>query len=184
MKLFRDLLIILLAVFIAACANDAPKNQDLGPAPTPINPSAITPTAPTAGTATATTVQHYICPNNCANSGGPNAGSCPVCGTAYIHNAAYHNQPGMTNPATPANPLNPTANPTTPPPPPDAPNAAGVYHYTCTNGCAGGAGSAKACATCGAMLAHNQAYHSTQPGATTGSATPAPGAKSPLFINN
>lgn len=173
MKLFRDLLIVLLAVFAVACANDGPSNQNLGPAPAPINPNAITATPPAAGTATAVGLSHYICPNNCANSGGANAGACPVCGTAYIHNAAFHNQPGAA-----------ATNPTTPPPPPNTPNAAGVFHYTCTNGCAGGAGTAQPCATCGAQLAHNAAYHSTQPGAPTGSATPAPGSKSPLFINN
>lgn len=38
-------------------------------------------------------------------------------------------------------------------------NAAGVWHYICNAGCAGGAGSAVACAGCGATLAHNTAYH-------------------------
>ena len=39
-------------------------------------------------------------------------------------------------------------------------NASGVYHYTCSNGCPGGAGSAVNCGTCGELLVHNQAYHS------------------------
>lgn len=173
MKLFKNLLIVLLAVFAVACANDGPKNQDLGPAPAPINPNNITAAPPAAGTATAVGLSHYICPNNCANSGGANAGACPVCGTAYIHNAAFHNQGAATTP---------TPNPLAAPTAPDAPNAAGVYHYSCTNGCAGGAGSAKPCATCGAQLAHNPAYHNTQPG---GSAVPPAtgGTKSPLFVN-
>lgn len=55
--------------------------------------------------------------------------------------------------APPAAPATPAA--TTEP----AQNAAGVWHYTCPNGCAGGAGSATACAKCGSTLAHNQAYH-------------------------
>ncbi len=38
-------------------------------------------------------------------------------------------------------------------------NADGVWHYTCNAGCAGGAGSAEKCTTCGGILAHNQAYH-------------------------
>ncbi len=38
-------------------------------------------------------------------------------------------------------------------------NAAGVWHYTCSTGCAGGAGSAVPCKTCGKTLAHNQEYH-------------------------
>ena len=50
-----------------------------------------------------------------------------------------------------------TAPPTTTPEP--AQNAAGVWHYTCSAGCAGGAGSAVACAKCGKTLAHNQTYH-------------------------
>lgn len=40
-----------------------------------------------------------------------------------------------------------------------AQNAAGVWHYTCPNGDAGGAGSAVACSFCGATLTHNAAYH-------------------------
>lgn len=34
-----------------------------------------------------------------------------------------------------------------------------VWHYTCSKGCAGGAGSAVNCNTCGTLLVHNQAYH-------------------------
>ena len=52
---------------------------------------------------------------------------------------------------TPATPTPPTAEP--------AQNTAGVWHYTCSNGCAGGAGSAIACASCGSTLSHNSAYH-------------------------
>ena len=40
-----------------------------------------------------------------------------------------------------------------------AQNAAGVWHYTCAKGCAGGAGATGPCATCGNTLAHNKAYH-------------------------
>lgn len=40
-----------------------------------------------------------------------------------------------------------------------AQNAAGVWHYTCSKGCAGGAGVAGSCTTCGNALAHNQTYH-------------------------
>lgn len=38
-------------------------------------------------------------------------------------------------------------------------NAKGVWHYICSTGCAGGAGSAMPCKSCGKTLAHNQAYH-------------------------
>ena len=41
-----------------------------------------------------------------------------------------------------------------------AQNTAGVFHYTCSNGCAGGSASAGNCAICGNTLSHNQAYHS------------------------
>lgn len=101
-------------------------------------------------------VQHYICANNCEGSGGPSAGTCPVCGSEYQHNQAYHNQPPTGNAI---NPVNPTI-PTTPATPEPAQNAAGVYHYTCPDGCSGGAGSATACASCGKTLVHNTAYHS------------------------
>ena len=69
-----------------------------------------------------------------------------------------------------------TPNPATPEPPQ---NAAGVWHYTCSKGCAGGAGAAGNCATCGGPLAHNSAYHAnanstpTTPSATPPAAEPA-----------
>ena len=106
-------------------------------------------------------VKHYVCPNNCAGSGGDGAGTCPVCGLAYQHNAAYHNNPA--SPATPA--TTPVPGATTPnttvatPPVEPAQNAAGVWHYTCSNGCEGGAGAAGTCSHCGGALAHNAAYH-------------------------
>ena len=53
--------------------------------------------------------------------------------------------------ATSATPATPTAEP--------AQNAAGVWHYTCSNGCEGGAGSAQPCSGCGSTLAHNSEYH-------------------------
>src|SRR5690606_42004993 len=67
-----------------------------------------------------------------------------------------HNQAQSTTPAidlgnTPA---------TTASTPEPAQNTAGVWHYTCPNGCAGGAGATGKCATCGGDLAHNTAYHS------------------------
>lgn len=102
---------------------------------------------------------HYKCPNNCTGGSGPAKGSCPVCGTEMAHNAAYHSaasttSPTTTSPAAPALNTN-TVNTTTT----SAQNAAGVFHYTCSNGCAGGAASAVACSTCGSTLVHNTAYH-------------------------
>jgi len=113
-------------------------------------PSALPPITP-AGSAPGG-VSHYICPNNCEGSGGEAQGNCPVCGTAYAHNAAYHNQ-GTTPGTTPPPPApNPEANA-------PATNAAGVYHYICSAGCAGGAGASGNCTSCGATLTHNAAYH-------------------------
>ena len=175
MKLLGNLFMVAILAMAISCSND--NSSNLGPAPQPINPNAVT-TQPNAAVPGAqAVVQHYICPNNCANSGGPTAGTCPVCGTAYMHNAAYHNQPGATN----NNPQN--ATPQTPSP---AQNAAGVYHYTCPSGHEGGAGSAQPCAVCGAMLVHNQAYHNTAATPTTSPNTTVTNGsqKSPLYINN
>ncbi|MEM6321981.1 MAG: hypothetical protein AAF960_30255 [Bacteroidota bacterium] len=121
--------------------------------------------APAPASGGASGVKHYICSNNCAGSGGDAAGNCPVCGNAYVHNDAYHN----TNNAAP----NPAAQPTPtttqttesqitftdPNSTEPAQNADGVWHYICSAGCAGGAGTAGNCATCGGALAHNADYH-------------------------
>jgi len=60
-----------------------------------------------------------------------------------------------------------------------AQNAGGVWHYTCLKGCAGGAGLAVNCTTCGNPLVHNQGYHAnannmqnTSPFATPSPAVP------------
>ncbi len=124
--------------------------------PPPPSPAATPGTAtPSPNAAVNANVPHYKCPNNCAGGVGAAAGTCSVCGTTLAHNQAYHNQ--TPNPATP-NPANPAATPQ-PPTPSPAQNAAGVYHYTCSNGCAGGGASAGTCASCGGALAHNPAYH-------------------------
>lgn len=164
MKSFPTFLFLIAACFlVVGCydAKPAPKypidgavdlNQPAAPAAAGVNPN----------------VKHYICSNNCANSGADAAGNCPVCGNAYVHNDAYHNNAAAPTPATPAGlPGNPTSvdqatsnvtftdpNSTEP-----AQNAAGVWHYTCSAGCAGGAGAAGNCASCGGALAHNSAYH-------------------------
>lgn len=109
-------------------------------------------------------VQHYYCANNCAGSGGDAAGTCPVCGTEYTHNQAWHNQT-QTQPAvsttTTSNiqDVSTTGVPPSQATPEPAQNAAGVWHYTCPNGHAGGAGGATACSDCGTTLVHNQLYH-------------------------
>jgi hypothetical protein len=94
-------------------------------------------------------VWHYTCSKGCAGGAGT-ATACAKCGTTLVHNAAYHEG---------QNPTVATPNPTATPKPEPAQNAKGVWHYTCGDGCAGGAGSAVACAKCGKTLAHNSAYH-------------------------
>ena len=155
----------LVAILCVACQNDKKPATTQPPAPLQV-PNTATP-------ATATAVQHYICPNNCANSGGPQAGNCSVCGTPYVHNAAFHNQPGATtNPSqvppspifTNPQPITPSQTPEiqqvqTPPTQEPAQNAAGVWHYVCSKGCEGGSGARGFCAKCGAGLDHNPRYH-------------------------
>jgi hypothetical protein len=123
----------------------------------PATPStAATPTEPPQN---AEGVWHYTCPKGCAGGNG-SAVPCAKCGTTLVHNALYHGKP---NPAaaTPTPPGQTLPAGQTPPPPKAEPaqNAAGVWHYVCSAGCAGGAGSAIACATCGKPLQHNQKYH-------------------------
>ncbi len=38
---------------------------------------------------------HYTCPSHCKGSGGDQPGSCPKCGTEYVHNDVYHQITGM-----------------------------------------------------------------------------------------
>jgi len=148
MKLFASLLFILFA--ISACGPSAQDREVRESARQSLldQNASLANTAPAnqlpAAAAVNTSVSHYICPNNCEGSGGDAEGTCPVCGSAYLHNQAYHSTPAATTP-------------TSTPDPPQ--NAAGVWHYTCSNGCEGGAGSAIACANCGEMLVHNALYH-------------------------
>jgi hypothetical protein len=100
-------------------------------------------------------VWHYTCRIGCPGGAGK-ADKCKTCGNILVHNTTYHDKaPNLSN--TSASPMvNPSTTPKAPEP---AQNAAGVWHYTCTNGCAGGAGGAGTCGTCNGTLAHNQAYH-------------------------
>lgn len=107
-------------------------------------------------------VIHYICDNKCENSGSDVAGNCPTCKTPYTHNTAFHANDLLksgplkveSNATQPTKPVGKAANQPSP-----ARNVAGVFHYTCSNGCNGGSGSAAKCTSCGETLAHNQAYH-------------------------
>lgn len=112
--------------------------------------------------ATTGSVQHYYCANNCAGSGGDAAGTCPVCGNEYVHNQAWHNQQQNSVSTTTTSSDGSTVVGGTPPvqAPAEPPqNSAGVWHYTCPNGHAGGGGSATPCSVCGTTLVHNTDYH-------------------------
>ena len=157
MKFHKKLSILVLFgtfLMLYACSNNSDKTQtEAAPAPVDVNAvnpaiSNQMPTAPEPAQ-NAAGVWHYICSNGCAGGAGV-AGNCTVCGSPLAHNAVYHGAaapaPTGTNPAAPQ--------------PQDPPqNAAGVWHYTCGKGCAGGAGAAGNCATCGGPLAHNALYH-------------------------
>ncbi len=163
MKLHFILLMTLTAVWMVSCANDSKK-------PAKAN-------APVQSAVATGVVHHYICPKNCEGSGSGDPGACPVCGSELLHNDAFHNQGNNnTGGTTNLNNLNGPQNPqiqqqqpaitpidmTAQQPSPEATpaqNAAGVYHYICSRGCAGGSGTAGNCATCGNPLAHNAAYH-------------------------
>ena len=152
MKLSNLIILVLLTSLALACSNNQ-KKPVTPQQPAPGTPTVATPpmNSPNAAPAVAGGAQHYTCPNNCAGSGGATAGTCPTCGTAYVHNAAFHNQGGDAGAQSPTIQMPQQESP--------AQNAAGVYHYTCSNGCAGGSGTAGTCAQCGGTLAHNQAYH-------------------------
>ena len=153
----RYFLLLLLTIFIGISCNNSPDRPepavdqatiDANQASTPVTTTPVTSTP-------GETVPHYICPNNCAGSGGSVQGNCPVCGTAYTHNQAFHNQPSSNPVTTPGEtpPVNLNTNPS------PAQNAQGVYHYICSNGCEGGAASQGSCANCGGALTHNAEYH-------------------------
>lgn len=155
MKSLKFILLLAIATMVVACSNSNDNaTGNLGPAPSPIDPTQVTPPSPTEqSNMNAAGVFHYTCPNGCAGGAGSEQ-PCATCGTTLVHNQAYH---ANTNAAanTPA------------PQQPAVASTAGVFHYTCPNGCAGGAAQAQACATCGTMLAHNQAFHSQQQQPTT-----------------
>jgi hypothetical protein len=136
----------------SSSADQSAQNQNPGNASTDLNTN--TNSNPSGD------VQHYICPNDCEGSGGPAQGSCPVCGTAYVHNQAFHNQGNQT----PQNQINLEGQDQLQNLQQSQQNNApaqknGEYHYVCSAGCSGGSGSAGTCSQCGASLEHNTAYH-------------------------
>ena len=95
---------------------------------------------------------HYICPKKCEGGTSSVQGTaCPVCKTPLAHNLAFHNSQNATSNSPISTPIAPTTS--------SGPNASGQYHYTCTNGCAGGGDTTGKCNSCGGDLAHNAAFH-------------------------
>jgi ribosomal protein S27E len=157
MKYFKILAILLFSSVISfyACNDntnspkkETPKPFEVSNSPTPTNattPNAATPEA----SQNAGGVWHYICIKGCAG-GAESAVNCDTCGSLLAHNQAYHANANSTPIPIPF---------LTPPAAEAGKNTAGVWHYTCAKGCAGGSGSAVNCENCGSLLAHNQAYH-------------------------
>jgi hypothetical protein len=107
----------------------------------------------------ATGVWHYTCAKGCAGGAG-SAVNCTTCGNPLQHNQAYHGNVTNTPTKAPITTPNTQTSTTIPAPQPEpAQNAAGVWHYTCEKGCAGGSGAPEACKSCGTTLAHNATYH-------------------------
>lgn len=162
-SLICNVMILSMVLAFAACSNNGKTPaSDLVPS-TPADASAppattttVTPQQPASPATNAAGVYHYTCSNGCAGGSGT-AGACATCGAQLAHNQAYHDGPASST--TPTTNTQTTITPPTQTTPSPAQNAAGVYHYTCSNGCAGGSGTAGTCASCGGQLAHNQAYH-------------------------
>ena len=108
------------------------------------------------------TVYHYTCSRGCAG-GSATAGTCSTCGNTLAHNQAFHanntNQDNSNVAPLFGDPSKTSSSATTTTTSTGGQNAAGVWHYICQNGCAGGAAAAGTCGNCSATLAHNQAYH-------------------------
>lgn len=147
--------VVALGLFASACKNEATVP------PTP-NATAVPGAEQATSPAGAAGVEHYICPNGHVGSGGDAQGNCRQCNAALVHNQAFHaNDPGANPQPNIQSPMNTDKNAIVPPSNSASPaqNAAGVWHYTCANGCAGGAGASGNCPSCGGALVHNQAYH-------------------------
>lgn len=158
MKYFRIFAILLfVSVFSFYSCNDktnTPKEETLNPSEvidssTPTTAATPDPATPEAAQ-NAEGIWHYTCSKGCYGGAG-SASNCVTCGGLLAHNSAYHADANST----------PTSTPTDTPPAAAEPsqNTAGVWHYTCSNGCAGGSGAAGPCSTCAGTLAHNSAYH-------------------------
>ena len=144
MKFFKILTILLFSTVITlySCNEKSNSSKKVEETPKPY----VSPTPKSSKNVGV--VYHYTCSKGC-QGGSDTATNCSNCGTLLVHNQAFHNNTNSTPTNAPFNPQ--TTN--------SGKNAAGIWHYTCVNGCAGGAGTAGNCNTCGNPLAHNQSYH-------------------------
>ena len=183
------IIIALTVVFLCSCGNAPERPDpilDENYVPTPVQGTAATTTGQTPPPATAEPAQnaagvwHYTCTDGHPGGAG-SAVPCATCGKTLVHNQTYHSNNTQPTPVSAPGTMGAAGQPnislgdgasiapmggapSAPAPaaakaPEPAQNAAGVWHYTCSNGCAGGAGSAVACATCSSTLVHNQTYH-------------------------
>ncbi len=148
MKYFKILAILLFSSVISFYACNDNTNAQKKETAKPMKVLDL-PTPTNATTQNAGGVWHYTCSKGCAGGAG-SAVNCGTCGNLLVHNQAYHANANSTPTATPF------YTPATTVP---GKNTAGVWHYTCGKGCAGGSGAAGNCGTCGGVLAHNIAYH-------------------------
>jgi hypothetical protein len=109
MKILSISLTVALFSLFLSCDNDSAIREKAAQTLPQPSPQTNTNQMPVSGALAG--VQHYICPNNCQGSGGAAEGNCPVCGTAYLHNQAFHANDAQ-NQAAP--PPTPTPNPATP----------------------------------------------------------------------
>jgi hypothetical protein len=161
MSLQKFFFILLSVALLGACAGNADSEKSSDEATDQTDNTMIQTTDQNAGTSgMATSTAHYICPNNCEGSGGPAAGTCPVCGSEYVHNSAFHQQQATQGssqqPIELGDIQTQPQNQNTPPP---AQNTEGEFHFVCSKACGGGGATAGNCPNCGAPLEHNQAYH-------------------------
>ena len=185
----KNILILLLVVLVASCAKDQNKdnkvkgnntvnNTSVNIDPNDPNVNTVQPPAEQVGQVNILpdengVVFHYVCEDLCEGGASNEHGNCPACGKQMAHNQGFHAQeqnnaaPVINQGDLPPGLQDLTGNggpqvvPSTPPSPEPPQNSNGVWHYTCSNGCAGGAGSASACSSCVSTLVHNAAYHNS-----------------------
>ncbi|OCK42759.1 hypothetical protein BA195_07555 [Tenacibaculum soleae] len=153
MKKFIPIFVLIIVCFSSCKTAEKKASTPTHPLNLPFNERPV-PTLPNVSNVSVNVIggAHYICPKKCKGGTSNVKGTaCTVCKTPLAHNQAFHN--------TPQAPSSPVSTPVAPLPA-SGPNAAGQYHYTCNNGCAGGADAAGKCKSCASDLAHNAAFHS------------------------